>query len=360
MDEVKVVNTLRSGKEIEKPVSKPIEKANQEKEMESDQIIIKEDSMKKSMPPPFPQALKGKKKDSKQVEILEVLRQVKVNIPLLDKIKQVLTYAEFLKDLCTVTRGLNVDKRAFLTEQVSSIIQCKTPVKYKDLGSSTISVNIGGTCIDKALLDLGASVNLLPYSVYKQLGLGELKPTNITLSLADRSVKIPKGIVEDVLVKVDKFYFPVDFVVLNTEPVAEGTNQVPIVLGRPFLATSNAIINCPNGVMQLTFGNMTLELNIFHLGSKHKSAEEQEQESDEVCLIGPGVGKHSAHKLQEELMKNGEAVDEELTPSVTPSTPLIPPAPPEGKVLKTEGQKHNSTAAHLIADIEGLILLDPL
>ena len=210
-------------------------------------------------------------------------------------------------------------------------------MKYKDPGSPTISVNIGGTCIDKTLLDLGASVNLLPYSVYKQLGLRELKPTNITLSLADRSVKIPKGIVEDVLVKVDKFYYPVDFRVLDMERVAEGTNQVPIILGRPFLATSNAIVNCRNGVMQLTFGNMTLELNIFHLGNKHKSAEEQEQESDEVCLIGPGAGKYNSHKLQEELMKNGEAVDEELTASVTPPVPLIPPAPPEGRVLKTEG-----------------------
>ena len=210
-------------------------------------------------------------------------------------------------------------------------------MKYKDPGSPTISVNIGGTCIDKALLDLGASVNLLPYSVYKQLGLGELKPTNITLSLAHRSLKIPKGIVEDVLVKVDKFYYLVDFVVLDTEPVVEGTNQVPIILGRPFLAISNAIINCRNGVMQLTFGNMTLELNIFHIGSKHKSTEEQEKESDEVCLIGPGAGKYSAHKLQEELMKNGEVVDEELIAFVTPPAPLIPPTPLEGRVLKTEG-----------------------
>ena len=104
--------------------------------------------------------------------------------------------------------------------------------------------------------------HLLPYSVYKQLGLGELKPTNITLSLADRSVKIPKGIVEDVLVKVDKFYYPLDFIGLDTEPIAIGPNHVPIILGRPFLATSNAIINCRNGVMQLTFGNMTPELNI--------------------------------------------------------------------------------------------------
>ena len=189
--------------------------------------------------------------------------------------------------------------------------------------------------------------------------MGELKPTNITLSLADRSVKIPKGIVEDVLVKVDKFYYPVDFVVLDTEPVAEGTNQVPIILGRPFLATSNAIINCRNGVMRLTFGNMTLELNIFHLGNKHKSGEEQEQESYEVCLIGLSAGKHSARKLQEELMKNSEAVDEELTASVTSPAPLIPPTPPEGRVLKTEGQKLNSTSSHLTAEMEELILLDP-
>ena len=90
-----------------------------------------------------------------------------MNIPLLDMIKQVPTYAKFLKVLCTVKKGLGIEKKAFLTKQVSAEIHGKTPVKYKDLGSPTISVNIGGTWIDKALLDLGASVNLLPYSVYK-------------------------------------------------------------------------------------------------------------------------------------------------------------------------------------------------
>ena len=153
-----------------------------------------------------------------------MLRQVKVSIPLLDMIKQVPTYVKFLKDLCTVKKGLSINKKAFRTEQVSSIIQCKTLLKYKDPGSPTILVNIGGTCIDKALLDMGANVNLLPYSMYKQLGLGELKSTNITLSLADLSIKIPKGIVEDVLVKVDKFYYPVDFLVLDTEPMDESTH----------------------------------------------------------------------------------------------------------------------------------------
>ena len=156
--------------------------------------------MKKSTPPPFPQALKGKKKAINQAKILEVLKKVKVNISLLDMIKQVPTYAKFLKDLCTVKKGLNVDKKAFLTEQVSAIIQCKTPVKYKEPGYPTTSVNIGGTCVEKALLDLGANVNLLPYSMYKQLGLGELKPTTITLSLPDKSIKIPKGTIEDVFI----------------------------------------------------------------------------------------------------------------------------------------------------------------
>ena len=136
----------------------------------------------------------GKKGIRNALEILEVLRQVKVNIPLLDMIKQVPTYAKFLKDLCTIKKGLNVNKKAFLTEQVSAIIQCKSPLKYKD-----------PSCLQA-------------YSVYKQLELGELKPTLITLSLADRSVKIPRGIIEDVLVQVDNFYYPVDFVVLDTNP----------------------------------------------------------------------------------------------------------------------------------------------
>ena len=210
------------------------EETCKEKEAEPEKTIISEDPVKKNKPPQFPQALRGKKKIPNQAEIWEVLRQVKVNIPLLDMIKQVPTYAKFLKDLCMVKKGLGIEKKAFLTEQVSAIIQSKTPLKYRDPGSPTILVNIGGNCIDKALLDLGESVNLLPYSAYKQLGLGELKPTNITLSLANRSVKIPKGIVEDVLVKVDKFYYLVDFVVLDTEPIASGPNHVPIILGSHF------------------------------------------------------------------------------------------------------------------------------
>ena len=287
----------------------------QGEELQSEHILLKEDSMKYNIPPPFPQALRGKKKASQQVGILEVLRQVKVNIPLLDIIKQVPAYAKFFKDLCTIKKGLGIEKKAFLTEQVSAIIQSKYPVKYKDPGSPTISVNIGGNCIDKSLLDLGASVNLMPYSVYKQLGLGELKPTNITLSLADRSVKIPKGIVEDVLVKINKFYYPVDFVVLDTEPISSEPNHVPIILGRPFLATANAIINFQNGVMQLTFGNMTLELNIFHLNNKQNLLENENPKTDEVVSNGQYAGRQSVQELQGVISQEDEDI------LVLPSTP---------------------------------------
>ena len=283
IDEVKAVVTLRSGKELKPTAPTPAKSAPTVADPPQEEQSANKEEVKTSVPPPFPQALQKKKNSVNQTEMLVVLRQVKVNIPLLDMIKQVPTYAKFLKDLCMVKRGFNVNKKAFLTEKVSAIIECKTPVKYKDPGCPTISVNIGGISVEKVLLDLGASVNLLPYSMYKQLGLGELKPTSITLSLADRSIKIPKGTIEDVLIQVDRFYYPVDFVVLDTEPVAVVANHVPIILGRPFLATSNAIINCRNGVMKLTFGNMALELNIFHLSKRHMHSEEDDCE--EVCII---------------------------------------------------------------------------
>ena len=299
IDEVKVVVTLRSGTKLRPTVPNPAKKAPIVVEPLEEEQPAREE-VKHSVPPPFPQAFRKSKKSVNQTEILEVLRQVKVNIPLLDMIKQVPTYAKFLKDLCTVKRSLNVNKKAFLTEQVSAIIKCKNPVKYKDPGCPTISVNIGGTCVKKAFIDLGASVNLLPFSMYKQLGLGELKPTTITLSLADRSIKIPKGTVEDVLIQVDKFYYPLDFVVLDIEPVAVGANYALIILGRPFLATSNAVINCQNGVMQLTFGNMTLELNIFHLSKMHMH--QQEDDNEEVCAIEAILEEQANELLMQEVL----------------------------------------------------------
>ncbi|RVW23225.1 hypothetical protein CK203_100446 [Vitis vinifera] len=309
--DVKALVTLRSGKKVESPTpklyvgEKEEEETKKREEMKGkkkdtsegkedrDSIVnanpekelIKEELMKKCTSLPFPQAFYGKKGIKNASEILEVLRQVKVNIPLLDMIKQVPSYAKFLKDLCTIKRGLNVNKKAFLTEQVSAIIQCKSPLKYKDLGCPTISVMIGGKVVEKALLDLGASVNLLPYSVYKQLGLGELKPTSITLSLANRLVKIPRGIIEDVLVQVDNFFYLVDFVVLDTDPL-EWT-----------YATN--------------FCNMTLELNIFHMSKKLITPEEEEG-PEEVCIIDTLVEEHCDQNMQEELNESLEDLEEGL------------------------------------------------
>ena len=356
MDEVKSIITLRSGKEVDQPLPKPVEESRQGEEMQSEHILLEEDSMKYRIPPPFPQALRGKKKATQQAGILEVLRQVKVNIPLLDLINQVPAYAKFLKDLCTIKKGLGIEKKAFLTEYVSAIIQSKYPVKYKDPGSPTIPVNIGGICIDKALLDLGASVNLMPYSVYLQLGLGELKPTTITLSLADRSVKIPKGIVEDVLVKIDKFYYPVDFVVLDTEPSSNEPNHVPIILGRPFLATANAIINCRNGIMQLTFGDMTLELNIFHLNDNPKLLETENPITDEVVSIDQCAGKKSAQEMQG-VISQGD-VEELVLPTTPTASQLLNPTsiPEEQFDIWTPNIMEPAQAT---VWVEEIILLDP-
>ena len=356
MDEVKSIITLRSGKEVDQPLPKPVEESRQGEEMQPEHILLEEDSMKYRIPPPFPQALRGKKKATQQAGILEVLRQVKVNIPLLDLINQVPAYAKFLKDLCTIKKGLGIEKKAFLTEHVSAIIQSKYPVKYKDPGSPTIPVNIGGNCIDKSLLDLGASVNLMPYSVYLQLGLGELKPTTITLSLADRSVKIPKGIVEDVLVKIDKFYYPVDFVVLDTEPSTNEPNHVPIILGRPFLATANAIINCRNGIMQLTFGNMTLELNIFHLNDNPNLLETENHITDEVVSIYQCAGKKGAQEMQG-VISQGYVEELVLPTTPTASQLLNPISIPEEQF--DIWPPNIMEPAQATAWVEEIILLDP-
>jgi len=222
-------------------------------------------SEKVHMPfPPFPHRLK--KKDQAHVEKMrDTFSQVKINIPLLDAIRQMPPYARFLKDLCTTKKATNVPKKAFLASSASSILSHQIPVKYKDPSCPTIFIVIGDQLIHRALLDLGASVNLIPFIEYERLMSGELKPTKMVIQLADRSTRLPRGIIEDVLIQVGEFIYPVDFVVIETETVSNFASQIPVILGRPFLATTNALINCRNGMMTLSFGNMTVELNIFNL-----------------------------------------------------------------------------------------------
>lgn len=116
-------------------------------------------------------------------------------------------------------RATNVPKKVFLAVNVNNVLANSLTTKYKDLRNLTFSCTIGSIFIERALLNLGTRVNLLLYSMYQQLGLGELKPTGLTLQLADRSIKVSKGKVEDVLIKIGDFIFLMDFVVLETEPI---------------------------------------------------------------------------------------------------------------------------------------------
>ncbi|XP_062113975.1 uncharacterized protein LOC133824984 [Humulus lupulus] len=126
-----------------------------------------------------------------------------------------------------------------LTKKCNAILQKKLPQKLKDPGKFTILCKIGGLSFDKALCDLGASINLMSLLVFKKLGLGEVKPTTITLQFVDRSFTYPRGVIEVVVLKVDKFVFLVDFVVLDMEE----DHEIPLILGHYFLAIGGALID---------------------------------------------------------------------------------------------------------------------
>ncbi|XP_062093750.1 uncharacterized protein LOC133799768 [Humulus lupulus] len=163
--------------------------------------------------------------------------------------KEILSKKQRLEDFETVA----------LTKECSAILQRKLPQKLQDLGSFTIPCTIGKFESKHALCELGASINLMPLSVFWKLGLGEAKPNTITLQLTDRSIKNLRGVIEDVLVKVDKFIFPADFIVLNME---EDTT-VPIILRRPFLATGKALIDVQKGELRLRVQGEEVFFNVF-------------------------------------------------------------------------------------------------
>ncbi|XP_015970424.1 uncharacterized protein LOC107493905 [Arachis duranensis] len=168
-------------------------------------------------------------------------------------------YAKFLKELMTRKRNWGEKETIVLTEECSAIIQKKLPQKMKDLGSFQIPCIIGDIHIEKALCDLGASINLMSLTMMRRIKIEKAKPTRMELQLADRTFKFPHGVVEDLLVKVEKFIFPVDFVVLDMEEEA----NTPIILGRPFLATAGAIINVQKGELVLRLHEEKMVFNVF-------------------------------------------------------------------------------------------------
>ncbi|XP_057755879.1 uncharacterized protein LOC130975064 [Arachis stenosperma] len=167
-------------------------------------------------------------------------------------------YAKFLKELMTKKRSWRNNETVVLTEECSAIIQHKLPQKLKDIGSFQIPCIIGEITVEKALCDLGASINLMSSAMMKRMKIEEAKPTRMALQLADRSLKFPQGIVEDLLVKVGDFIFPADFVVLDMEEEAKAS----IILERPFLATAGAIIDVQKGEITLRLHDEKMIFNV--------------------------------------------------------------------------------------------------
>ncbi|XP_022843190.1 uncharacterized protein LOC111366720 [Olea europaea var. sylvestris] len=160
-------------------------------------------------------------------KFLETFKKLHINIPFTDILLQMPSYAKFLKDILTNKRKLKEHETVMLTEESSARIQKKLPPKLKDPWSFTVPCTIGDLYFNKALCDLSASINLMPLSIFRKLGLGELKATTVTLQLADQSLIHPRWIIEDVLIKVDKLIFPADFLILDMEE----DKDVPIILG---------------------------------------------------------------------------------------------------------------------------------
>ncbi|XP_075076478.1 uncharacterized protein LOC142163123 [Nicotiana tabacum] len=152
------------------------------------------------------------------------------------------------QDLATVT----------LTQTCSAVVTRPIAEKLSDPGSFTIPCTIGNFAFAKALCDLGASINIMPMAIYKRLGIRRVRPTSMLLQLADRTVKRPFGILDDVLIQVGKFVFPADFVILDSKV----DEEIPIILGRLFLATGRALIDCETGELKMRLNDEEITFNV--------------------------------------------------------------------------------------------------
>ena len=243
-------------KEIIHPEQKNDTNKEQLKEKQSDEDTTE---AKASLSVPYPQRLKKHKLDKQFTKFMDVFKKLHINIPFADALEQMPSYVKFMKDILSQNRRLADFETVNLTEECSAILQRKLPQKLKDPGSFTTPCTIGNAIFERALCDLGASINLMPLSIFKRLGLGEARPTTVTLQLADRSLKHPRGIIEDVLVKVDKFIFLEDFIVLDMEE----DKEIPIILGRPFLAAGRAMIDVQRGELKLRVQEEEVKFNVF-------------------------------------------------------------------------------------------------
>ncbi|CAM8920450.1 unnamed protein product [Rhodiola kirilowii] len=215
-----------------------------------------------TVPLPFPVQVRAPKQYVMDKEVWDLFSKVEINIPLLEAIKQIPRYSKFLKELCTNRRRVTQPDQELMSRNVSAVIQRMVPPKCGDPGTYTIPCTIGNIRIENCMLDLGASINVLPYSIYSCLRLGPLEPAGLTIQLADSSCKQPEGKIEDVLVQVGELVFPADFYVLKMENCGP-TDHEPILLGRPFLKTSKMKIDCDSGTLSIEVEGEVFSFDIF-------------------------------------------------------------------------------------------------
>ncbi|XP_057755920.1 uncharacterized protein LOC130975106 [Arachis stenosperma] len=216
---------------------------------------------------PYPQRLRKDGKDGQFSRFLEIFKKLQINIPFAEASEQMPLYAKFLKELMTRKRNWKEKETIVLTEECSVIIQKKLPQKMKDPGSFQIPYIIGDINIEKALYDLGASIKLMFLTMMRRMKIEEAKPMRMALQLADKTIKFPHGVVEDLLVKVGEFIFLADFVVLLDMEEEANTS---IIIGRPFLATAGAIIDVQKGKLVLRLHEEKMVFNVFRAMSYPK------------------------------------------------------------------------------------------
>nr|XP_025616977.1 uncharacterized protein LOC112709298 [Arachis hypogaea] len=264
--------TLRSGKKVETEAITQEEhnkeglkgEANEQKQQQEtstqSEKLAKKEAMKAYQPMlPYPQRLKEENKEKQYSKFLEIFKTLHINIPFIEALEQMPLYAKFMKELLTKKKSLKEGQTVVMTREFSAIIQRGLPRKRKDPGSFQIPCSIGNMMIERAFCDLGASINLMPLSLIRTLQIHELKPTKIALQMADKSIQQALGVVENVLEKVDKFFLPADFVILDIEE----DDNTPIILGRPFLATARALIDVEKGELMLRVHEDHIVFHVF-------------------------------------------------------------------------------------------------
>ncbi|XP_033131813.1 uncharacterized protein LOC117126807 [Brassica rapa] len=186
-----------------------------------------------------------------------MLEDLTVRLPLMSAIQMMPSMSSFVKGLIS---GKITDDSEFMvvSKECSAVLQNKRIKKLGDPGKFVLSIQIGRTVFSCSLVDLGSSINLMPYSVAKRLGFTDFKPTRMSLVFADRSVKSPVGIIEDIQVLVGNTLVPADFVVLELEEESKD----PLILGRPFLCTVGAIIDVRQGKIDLHLGDIVMRFEM--------------------------------------------------------------------------------------------------